>query len=93
MYPRAFDYVAPTSLDEALGALGEDAKVMAGGMSLLPLMKMRLFSPAVIVDIGRIGGLDGVAARHHADAQRCLAELDAINAHCARPDRRDLERG
>lgn len=60
MYPRAFDYVAPTSLDEALGALGEDAKVMAGGMSLLPLMKMRLFSPAVIVDIGRIGGLDGV---------------------------------
>jgi carbon-monoxide dehydrogenase medium subunit len=60
MYPRAFDYVAPTSLDEALGALGEDAKVMAGGMSLLPLMKMRLFSPALLVDIGRIGGLDGV---------------------------------
>jgi carbon-monoxide dehydrogenase medium subunit len=60
MYPREFDYVAPTSLDEALGALGDDAKVMAGGMSLIPLMKMRLFSPAVVVDIGRLPGLDTV---------------------------------
>lgn len=60
MYPRSFDYVAPSSLEEAFGALGDDAKVMSGGMSLIPLMKMRLFSPAVIVDIGRIGGLDGV---------------------------------
>lgn len=60
MYPRAFDYAAPASLEEALGALGDDSKVMAGGMSLIPLMKMRLFSPALIVDIGRIPGLDGV---------------------------------
>ncbi|REK12783.1 MAG: xanthine dehydrogenase family protein subunit M [Actinobacteria bacterium] len=60
MYPREFDYVAPSSLDEALEALGDDSKVMAGGMSLLPLMKMRLFSPAVVVDIGRIGGLDTI---------------------------------
>lgn len=58
MYPRKFEYVAPSSLDEAFGALGDDAKVMAGGMSLIPLMKMRLFSPGTIVDIGRIGGLD-----------------------------------
>lgn len=57
MYPRQFDYVAPTSLEEAFGALGDDSKVMAGGMSLIPLMKMRLFSPAVIVDIARISGL------------------------------------
>lgn len=60
MYPRSFEYVAPTSLAEAYGALGDDAKVMAGGMSLIPLMKMRLFSPGVVVDIGRISGLDGV---------------------------------
>lgn len=60
MYPRAFDYVAPKSIDEALEALNEDAKVMAGGMSLIPLMKMRLFSPGVVVDIGRIPGLDRV---------------------------------
>lgn len=60
MYPRSFDYVAPSSLEEAFGALGEGAKVMSGGMSLIPLMKMRLFSPAVVVDIGRIAGLEGV---------------------------------
>ena len=61
MYPRQFEYVAPSSLDEALGALGEGSKVMAGGMSLIPLMKTRLFSPAVVVDIGRIQGLDAVS--------------------------------
>lgn len=60
MYPRKFDYVAPSSLDEAYAALGDDSKVMAGGMSLIPLMKMRLFSPGVVVDIGRIDGLDGI---------------------------------
>ena len=60
MYPRSFEYVAPASLEEAFSALGDDAKVMAGGMSLLPLMKMRLFSPGTVVDIGRITGLDGV---------------------------------
>lgn len=61
MYPRQFDYVAPSSLDDALGALGDGSKVMAGGMSLIPLMKTRLFSPAVVVDIGRIPGLDSVS--------------------------------
>jgi len=61
MYPRKFDYVAPSSLDEALSALGDDSKVMAGGMSLLPLMKMRLFSPDVVVDIGGIPGLDAIS--------------------------------
>jgi len=60
MYPRPFEYVAPTSLEEAFAALGDDSKVMSGGMSLIPLMKMRLFSPGVVVDIGRISGLDGV---------------------------------
>ena len=61
MYPRQFEYVAPSSLEEALGALGDGSKVMAGGMSLIPLMKTRLFSPAVVVDIGRIPGLDAVS--------------------------------
>ena len=60
MYPRAFDYVAPATLEEAFEALGDDAKVMAGGMSLIPLMKMRLFSPALVVDIARIPGLDAI---------------------------------
>ncbi len=59
MYPRKFDYAAPSSLDEALEALGSnpDAKVLAGGMSLLPMMRLRLLSPGMVVDIGRIDGL------------------------------------
>lgn len=60
MYPRSFEYLAPTSLEDAYAALGDDSKVMAGGMSLIPLMKMRLFSPDVVVDIGRIPGLDAI---------------------------------
>lgn len=60
MYPRPFDYVAPSTMDEALAAVGEDSKIMAGGMSLIPLMKMRLLSPATIVDIGRVPGLGDV---------------------------------
>lgn len=62
MFPREFDYVAPASLDKALQVLADNpgAKVMSGGMSLIPLMKLRLLSPALIVDIGRIGGLDSI---------------------------------
>jgi len=65
MYPRRFDYIAPGTVDEAVAALAgtEGAKVMAGGMSLLPLMKNRILSPATIVDIGRIGGLDAIEDR------------------------------
>ena len=61
MIPAAFDYHRPMSLDEALGLLGrygEDAKVLSGGMSLLPLLKLRLGSFAHLVDIGRIPGLE-----------------------------------
>lgn len=64
MYPAAFDYHAPTTLDEALGRiaeLGPDAKLLAGGASLIPLMKLRLVEPAHLVDLGRIPGLDTVA--------------------------------
>ena len=62
MIPPQFDYHAPGSLEEALALLGEldDAKVMSGGQSLLPMLKLRLASPANIVDIGRIPGLDGI---------------------------------
>ena len=65
MIPAEFDYVAPASLDEALSALaggGEDAKVLAGGHSLIPLMKLRLAAPTLLVDLGRIDGLRGVQA-------------------------------
>ena len=63
MYPRSFEYVAPSSLDEALAALNDNpgAKVMTGGMSLIPLMKLRLFSPPLVVDLGRVAGLDAIS--------------------------------
>jgi aerobic carbon-monoxide dehydrogenase medium subunit len=78
--PPEFDYVAPASLDEALSALrGEDAKVIAGGHSLLPLMKLRLAAPAMLVDLRKVPGLRGVqrddgqwkigAMTRHADLQ------------------------
>ena len=61
MIPAAFDYRRATSLDDALAALaGGDAKVIAGGMSLLPLMKLRLAQPAMLVDIGRLDELRGL---------------------------------
>jgi len=63
MIPAAFDYHAPKSLPEALGLLerfGEEAKVLSGGQSLLPLLKLRLARPAHVVDIGKIPGLDGL---------------------------------
>ncbi len=62
MIPPQFDYHAPGSLKEALALLGEldDPKVMSGGQSLLPMLKLRLASPANIVDISRIPGLDSI---------------------------------
>jgi len=59
MIPANFDYESPRTLSEALDLLvsREDAKILAGGHSLLPAMKLRLAQPALLVDIGRIGGL------------------------------------
>ncbi len=58
MIPAKFDYVRPSSLDEAVRALdqgGEDAKVIAGGQSLLPLLRLRLSYPELLVDVGSLG--------------------------------------
>jgi carbon-monoxide dehydrogenase medium subunit len=63
LYPSSFEYVAPETLDEALAALeryGGEAKVLAGGQSLIPVMKLRFASPPALVDINRIAGLDGI---------------------------------
>lgn len=63
MIPPDFDYVAPNTVDEAVAALanaGEDAKVIAGGQSLMPVLRLRLAAPTVLVDLGRIGELRGV---------------------------------
>jgi carbon-monoxide dehydrogenase medium subunit len=63
MIPAEFDYTAPETLDDALKALadgGEDAKLLAGGHSLLPLMKLRLAAPSLLVDLRRVPGLHGI---------------------------------
>lgn len=62
MIPAAFDYHAPTSVEEALQLLGssDDVKVLAGGQSLIPVLKLRLAAPEVIVDLGRIESLRGI---------------------------------
>lgn len=64
MIPASFDYVAPTSVADALAALaeaGDDAKVLAGGQSLLPILRMRLNAPEKVIDLGRIEELKGVS--------------------------------
>ncbi len=63
MYPPKFDYYRASSVDEALSLLqqhGANAKVLAGGHSLIPMMKMRLAQPGVLIDIGRIDELKGI---------------------------------
>ena len=63
MYPSSFDYAAPTSVADAvamLAAQGEDAKVLAGGHSLLPLLKLRFLQPPTLVDLRRIPSLAGI---------------------------------
>jgi aerobic carbon-monoxide dehydrogenase medium subunit len=63
MIPAEFDYAAPATLDEAIKMLvrgGDDAKLLAGGHSLLPLMKLRLAAPALLVDLRKVPGLHGI---------------------------------
>ena len=65
MKPAKFDYYAPTTRDEVLELLGQhgyDAKVLAGGQSLMPMMNLRLARPAVVVDINRVEGLSGISS-------------------------------
>jgi carbon-monoxide dehydrogenase medium subunit len=62
MYPAAFEYHTPASVAEALGLLGklEDAKILAGGHSLVPMMKLRLAQPKHLIDLRKVPGLDGI---------------------------------
>ena len=67
MFPAAFDYAAPASLADALALLkqrGDDAKIMAGGQSLIPMLKLRFAQPALVIDIGRLPAMNGIA-RHN----------------------------
>ena len=98
MIPAAFDYVRASCADEAVALLGEhgdDAKLLAGGHSLLPLMKLRLASPAVLIDVGRLSDLSYIrdggdhiaigALTRHRDLERSelLGEALPVLAHVA----------
>jgi carbon-monoxide dehydrogenase medium subunit len=75
MLPAAFEYHRPESLDEALSLLsahGDDGKVLAGGQSLIPLMKLRFAAPEHLIDINRVPGLDGL---QEADGQLRIGAL------------------
>jgi carbon-monoxide dehydrogenase medium subunit len=67
MFPAAFDYAAPATLGDALALLkqrGDEAKIMAGGQSLIPLLKLRFAQPALVIDIGRLPAMAGIG-RHN----------------------------
>ena len=92
MIPAAFDYVAPTSVEDALAALaehGDDAKIIAGGQSLLPVLRMRLNAPETVIDLGRIDSLRGI--REDGDAlvvgamttHHDVLTSDAVKEHAA----------
>jgi carbon-monoxide dehydrogenase medium subunit len=99
VYPATFEYFAPRSVDEALellGRYGDEAKILAGGQSLLPMMKLRIAGPRYLVDVNRIEGLGGLrregdrlvigALCRHADiaASALVAEQLPIMADAAR---------
>ena len=92
MIPATFEYVAPATVEEALAALaehGDDAKIIAGGQSLLPVLRMRLNAPERVIDLGRIDTLRGVSDKgdhlaigamttHHAVGQDPLVHEHAL---------------
>jgi carbon-monoxide dehydrogenase medium subunit len=87
MIPAEFDYTAPETLDDALKALadgGEDAKLLAGGHSLLPLMKLRLAAPSLLVDLRKVPGLHGIQRENGA------WRIGALTPHAALEHTPDL---
>jgi carbon-monoxide dehydrogenase medium subunit len=85
--PAEFDYTAPASLEEAirlLGEGGEDAKLIAGGHSLLPLMKLRLAAPTLLVDLRKVPGLSGI------ERQNGGFRIGAMTRHAELQDRSEL---
>ncbi|MGH7709391.1 MAG: FAD binding domain-containing protein [Vulcanimicrobiaceae bacterium] len=89
MIPASFEYVRPKSLDEALALLaqhGDGAKVLAGGHSLIPMMKLRLAEPDVLVDIARLPGMAGIAY----DAGHRRFTIGALTTHAVLAASADL---
>jgi carbon-monoxide dehydrogenase medium subunit len=80
MRPAEFDYHRPGTVDEAVALLGDESRPLAGGHSLLPMMKLRLATPAALVDLGHVAGLDGI--EQDGDALR----VGAMATHAAVAD-------
>ena len=81
MKPPPFEYVAAGSVDEAVGALaagGDEAKVLAGGQSLVPMLNLRLARPALLVDVNPIPGLDGIHADGRLELGALVRQSDAL---------------
>ena len=84
MLPASFDYHRPTSLDQVLtllAELGEDARLLAGGHSLIPAMKFRLAQPAALVDLGGVSELQRIEERDGQIAIGAMATHDAVVTH------------
>jgi carbon-monoxide dehydrogenase medium subunit len=84
VYPRAFDYVAPETKEEILDILaerGSEVKILAGGQSLIPMMKLRLASPATLVDINNVSGLDAISINNgHLTIQALVRHNDIVDS-------------
>lgn len=84
MIPAQFDYIAPQTVEEALAALaeaGDDAKVLAGGQSLLPILRLRMNTPETVIDLGRIPDLREVTEDGDAVLVGAMATHDAVRRH------------
>jgi len=88
MKPAKFDYIAPESIDEAVSILaeeGDNARLLAGGQSLIAMMNMRLVKPGLVIDISRMAGQDSIVIDDHgirihaAATQRSLLESEALD--------------
>lgn len=88
MYPASFDYYRPKNLKEAVALLRKtkDAKLLAGGHSLLPAMRLRMSSPAALIDIGRVKGLHGIKVG------KSSIKIGAMTAHAQVAESREIHK-
>jgi aerobic carbon-monoxide dehydrogenase medium subunit len=90
MIPAAFDYVRASSVNEALDLLakhGDDAKILAGGHSLIPAMKLRLSQPKIVIDISRIGDLRSISQQN---GKIAMGPNDSLRDRVIRPAQTSL---
>lgn len=83
MYPPAFEYKAPTTLEETLHLLeqhGSEARILAGGQSLIPMMKLRLAQPEMLIDINRVHGLDTISVNGTLTIGALVRHNDIVNS-------------